>query len=228
MIGTIILILIVLVVLYFLYVNNKLNFNSIAESSPSMNQSSDSLNVDPQTKQLSVKFNSPKIKSIRVLHGENSISKVFVAEKPLSYNEIIEEGNRSIGTNSVFMGVLSEPSPTATMAAATAGSSSATANRVTPNFDIKQFKNMFIIFKNIDSSKIKESLNMVRYEADGMVYCLIDATTSTVPDLREASYPIIVYTANVNVQLKLKEWNYTQLNEAGTLFLKNEKSFRLQ
>jgi hypothetical protein len=225
MIGTIILILIVLVVLYFLYVNNKLNFNSIAESSPSMNQSSDSLNVDPQTKQLSVKFNSPKIKSIRVLHGENSISKVFVADKPLGYNEIIEEGNRSIGTNSVFIGVLSEPSPTTTMAA---GSSSATANRVTPNFDIKQFKNMFIVFKNIDSSKIKESLNMVRYEADGMVYCLIDAATNTVPDLREASYPIIVFTANANVQLKLKEWNYTQLNESGTLFLKNEKSFRLQ
>jgi hypothetical protein len=46
--------------------------------------------------------------------------------------------------------------------------------------------------------------------------------------LREASYPIIVFTANANVQLKLKEWNYTQLNESGTLFLKNEKSFRLQ
>ncbi|AIE47805.1 odv-e25 [Peridroma alphabaculovirus] len=217
MIGTIVLILIVIAVLYFLYSNNKLNMNSLTESSPSVAESSDSLKVEENTGQLTVKFNSPRIKSLRVLHGDNKISKIYVAERPLTYNEVVDEGNRSVGTNCVFIGTLLE----------TAQASSA-PNRMTSNFDIKQFKNMFIIFKNLDSNKIKESVNMCRFEADGMVYCLIDSTTSTVPDLRDASYPITVYSTNANVQLKLKEWDYTQINDAGTLFLKNEKSFRLQ
>nr|AOL57087.1 odv-e25 [Chrysodeixis includens nucleopolyhedrovirus]AOL57228.1 odv-e25 [Chrysodeixis includens nucleopolyhedrovirus]QGW49216.1 ODV-E25 [Chrysodeixis includens nucleopolyhedrovirus]QGW49356.1 ODV-E25 [Chrysodeixis includens nucleopolyhedrovirus]QGW49496.1 ODV-E25 [Chrysodeixis includens nucleopolyhedrovirus] len=220
MIGTLVLIIIVLAVLYFLFVNNKLNMNSINESSPSLADSSNSLQADPQTGQLSVKFNSPKIKSLRVLHGENKISKIYVSERPLTYNEIIDEGNRSVGTNCVFVGTLLDTPSSATSAAA--------PTRTTTNFDVKQFKNVFIVFKNLESSKIKESTNMTRYEAEGMVYCLIDSTTTTVPDLRDVSYPIVVYTTNANVQLKLKEWDYTQLNDAGTLFLKNEKSFRLQ
>nr|UPO71208.1 orf81 [Trichoplusia ni single nucleopolyhedrovirus] len=220
MIGTLVLIIIVLAVLYFLFINNKLNMNSINESSPSLADSSNSLQTDPQTGQLSVKFNSPRIKSLRVLHGENKISKIYVSEKPLTYNEIIDEGNRSVGTNCVFVGTLLDTSSSTTNAT--------TPTRTTTNFDVKQFKNVFIVFKNLESSKIKESANMTRYEADGMVYCLIDSTTTTVPDLRDVSYPIVVYTTNANVQLKLKEWDYTQLNDAGTLFLKNEKSFRLQ
>ncbi|AUV65350.1 ODV-E25 [Alphabaculovirus myunipunctae] len=217
MIGTIVFILIVLALLYFLYTNNKLNFNSLTESSPSLNESSDSIQTNPNTGATTVKFNTPKIKSLRVLHGDNKISKIYVAERPLSYNEIIDEGNKSVGNNCVFVGTLME----------TAQASSA-PNRLTANFDVKQFKNMFIVFKNVDSNKIKESVNMSRFEADGMVYCLIDSTTTSVPDLRDASYPVTVYTTNANVQLKLKEWDFTQINDAGTLFLKNEKSFRLQ
>jgi Occlusion-derived virus envelope protein E25 len=217
MIGTIVFIIIVLAVLYFLYTTNKLNFNSLNESSPGLNDSSGSLKIDNETGATTIKFNSPKIKSLRVLHGDNKIGKIYVAERPLTYNDIIDEGNKSVGTNCVFVGTLLE----------TAQASSA-PNRVTNNFDIKQFKNMFIVFKGLDSNKIKESVNMIRYEADGMVYCLIDSTTTSVPDLRDASYPITVYTTNANVQLKLKEWDYTQINDAGTLFIKNEKSFRLQ
>nr|ANS70983.1 occlusion derived viral envelope protein 25 [Lymantria dispar multiple nucleopolyhedrovirus] len=221
MIGLVVLILIVLAVLYFLSVNNKLNLNSINESSPSMGQSSESVQTDPATGQYSVKFNSPRIKSLRILHGDNKISKVCVAERPLTYNEIMDEGNRSVGANCVFLGSISD---------AASGSGSAVANnRVTANFEIKQFKNNFIVFKNLESNKIKESNNMVRYESDGMVYCLIDATAAAaVPDLREVSYPIVVFTSGPNVQLKLKEWDYVQINDAGTLFVKNEKSFRLQ
>nr|QGX02339.1 odv-e25 [Mamestra configurata nucleopolyhedrovirus A] len=216
MIGTIVFIIIVLALLYFLYTTNKLNFNSINESSPSLGDSSDSIKPDEDTGAATIKFNSPKIKSLRVLHGDNKISKIYVAERPLTYNDIINEGNKAVGNNCVFVGTLLETAQ------------SSTANRVTGNFDIKQFKNMFIVFKNLDSNKIKESVNMTRYEADGMVYCLIDASTTSVPDLRDTSYPITVYTTNANVQLKLKEWDYTQINDAGTLFIKNEKSFRLQ
>lgn len=220
------LILIVLAVLYFLVINNKINMNSINDSSPSLAQSSESIQTDPATNQLMVKFNNPKVKSLRVLYGDNKISKIYVAERPLTYSEIIDEGNRAIGTNCVFVGTLNESSPTSNISNGTAGG--ATASRTTANFDIKQFKNMFIVFKNLDSSKIKENINMVRYESESMVYCLIDPNTTTVPDIKDASYPIIVYTTNVNVQLKLKEWDYAQINDSGTLFLKNEKSFRVQ
>ncbi|AKN80586.1 ODV-E25 [Perigonia lusca single nucleopolyhedrovirus] len=231
MIGVIVLILIVLVVLYFLSINNKLNFNSLNDSSPSLGQSSESVQINPTTGQYSVKLNSnPRIKSMRVLHGDNKISKVYVAERALTYNEVIDEGNRSLGTNCVFIGTLSDSVSVTNASAPASNTATATtsANRITPNFEIKQFKNMFIIFKNLEASKIKENINMVRYESEGMVYCLIDANTSTVPDLRDVSYPIVVYTTNTNVQLKLKEWDYAQINDSATTFIKNEKSFRLQ
>lgn len=224
MIGWIILIIIVIAVLYFLTVNNKINMNSLTESSPSIGRTSDSVQTDPQTGQFTVKFNAPKIKSLRILHGENKISKVFVAERPLTLTEIISESNRSIGTNCVFIGTVNE------IANSGAGGAAATAapNATSSSVDIKQFKNTFIIFKNLEFNKIKENVNMVRYESEGMVYCLIDANSTIVPDLREVSYPITVYTTNPTVQLKLKEWDYAQVNDSGTLFIKNEKSFRVQ
>jgi hypothetical protein len=111
MIGVVVLILVVLAVLYFLSVNNKLNLNSLNDSSPSVGQSSDSVQTDPATGQFSVKFNSPRIKSLRILHGDNRISKVCVAERPLAYTEIVDEGNRNVGTNCVFLGTLSDAPP---------------------------------------------------------------------------------------------------------------------
>lgn len=226
MIWAIVVVLMVLALLYFLNLNNKLNINSLTDSSPSLGQSSDSVQVDERTGQMSVKFNSPKIKSLRVLHGDNKISKIYVAERPLSYNEIIEEGNRSITNNCVFLGTLSDTPATASTSTGV-GNSDSTA-RLTSVFEIKQFKNTFIVFKSVDTSKIKETSNMVRYESEGMVYCLVDASATSVAELQQVSYPIVVYTTSAAAQLKLAEYNYQQVNDAGTMFIKNQKSFRIQ
>nr|WUR10758.1 ODV-E25 [Calliteara abietis nucleopolyhedrovirus] len=231
MIGAIVLILVVLAVLYFLSVNNKLNLQSLTDSSPSVTDSSDSIQQDPQTGQYSVKLNNAKIKSLRITYDNNGnkISKVFVAERPLTYGEIIDEGNRSVGTNSVFIGTLLDGQAAATSVISGAGGAgTSTSSRTTANFDIKQYKNVFIVFKNLDALKTKEGVNMVRYESDGMSYFLIDPTTTAVPDIRDVSYPVTVYTTNSAVQQKLNEWNYVQVNENGTLYIKNHKSFRIQ
>ncbi|AKC91683.1 odve25 [Lambdina fiscellaria nucleopolyhedrovirus] len=222
MIGTIILILVVLAVVYFLSVNNKLNLNSLTDSSPSVNDSSDSVHVDDRTGQYSVKLSAPKLKSIRVLHDTNKLSKVYIAERPLSYSEIIDEGNRSVGANCVFLGTISDNVNVSN------GNGASTSSRVTANFDIKQHKNLFIVFKNLENNKIKENVNMVRYESEGMVYALIDSNASSVPELRDVSYPIAVYTTNSAVQLKLIEWSYRQVNDSGTFFIKNETSFKVE
>ncbi|AIU41317.1 odv-e25 [Sucra jujuba nucleopolyhedrovirus] len=223
MIGVIVLILIILAVLYFLAVNNKLNSPSLTDSSPSMNDSSESVQIDPQTGQYQVKLNNARIKSMRVNYdagnGSSKISKVFVAERPLTYNEIVEEGNRAIGNNCVFVGTILENTATGT---------AATATRTTTNFDVKQFKNIFIIFKNLEATKIKETVNMVRYESEGMSYFFIDPSTTSVPEIRDVSYPVTVYTTSPTVQQKLVEWGYIQINDAGSLFLKNHRSFRIQ
>lgn len=226
MIGTIVLVLVVLAVLYFLWVNNKLNLDSVNESSPQLTQSSDSVQVQEDGR-MNVRFNQPKMKNLRVSYGENSIAKVVIAEKPMTYNEIIDMGNKSVSGNSVFIGVLNDP----TSAALTNNSvptTSTASTKNTANFTIKQFKNLFIIFKGVDATELKVSANMARYESEGMVYCLLDANSTTVPDVRDVSYPIMIVTNNQNIQLKLKEWGYTQINDAGTVFVKNEKSFRLQ
>ncbi|AWW14439.1 odv-e25 [Hyposidra talaca nucleopolyhedrovirus] len=223
MIGVIVLILIVLVVLYFLSVNNKINSPWLTDSSPSINDSSDSVQIDQQTGAYSVKLNNPRIKSLRINYDSNGgskISKVFVAERPLTYNEVIDEGNRFVGTNCLFVGTLAEN--------ALVGSTAANATRATTNFDVKQFKNIFIVFKNLETTKTKETINMVRYESDGMSYFFIDPLTAAVPEIRDISYPVIVFTTNAAVQQKLNEWNYIQVNDAGTLFLKNHRSFRIQ
>lgn len=220
MIGTIVFLLLVLAVLYYLWSNDKLNANSMNQSSPSFTQTSDSIQPNETTGQYNVKFNSPKVKSLRIAYNDNSIAKISVSENPLAYSDVIDLGNRTVGTNTVFLGVLSDT---------TAPSGSQTnVNRATANFTIKQFKNLFIVFKGVEHSEIKVTANMARYEAEGMVFCLIDSSSNSAPDLRDVSYPIIVLSNNANVQLKLKEWNYTQINDAGTVFLKNEKSFRLQ
>ncbi|AGE89935.1 occlusion-derived virus envelope protein ODV-E25 [Spodoptera littoralis nucleopolyhedrovirus] len=226
MIGTIVFILVVLAVLYFLWANDKLNTNSINQSSPSLNQSSESVQQN-EAGQYNVKFNSPKIKSLRVLYGDNGIGKITVGEGQLSYADVIDLGNRTVGSNTVFLGVLNDASSAATATSSTSASPQI-QTRNTANFNIKQFKNLFIVFKGIEHSEIKVTSNMARYEAEGMVYCLIDSSSSSAPDLRDVSYPIMVLTNNANVQLKLKEWNYTQINDSGTVFIKNEKSFRLQ
>ncbi|AAR28864.1 odv-e25 [Leucania separata nucleopolyhedrovirus] len=219
MIGTIIVLLIIIAVLYYLYSNDRLNADSINQSSPSINQSSDSITKDED--KYTVKFNAPKVKSLRVSYGENSIGKITISDTPLSYPEIIDLGNKMVGGNTVFVGVINE-----TISLGSTGNSA--NNRVTSNFTIKQFKNLFIVFKGVEHSEIKVTANMARYESEGMVFCLIDSSSNAAPDLRDVSYPITVVTNNANVQLKLKEWGYNQVNDAGTVFIKNEKSFRLQ
>ncbi|ABI35756.1 Odv-e25 [Ectropis obliqua nucleopolyhedrovirus] len=226
MIGVIVLILIVLAVLYFLSVNNKLNSASLTDSSPSVADSSDSVQMDPQTGQYSVKLNNPKIKSLRVSYDSNGnkITKLYVAERPLSYNDVIDEGNRSVGANCVFLGTLLDNTAPGTSGA----SATNVVTRTTANFDVKQYKNIFIVFKNLDSQKTKENGGVCRYECEGMTYLLIDSSITSVPEIRDISYPVTVYTTNTLVQQKLIEYNYVQINDGGTLFLKNHKSFRLQ
>jgi hypothetical protein len=231
-IGIIVFVLIVLVLLYFLSVNNKLNSPSLTDSSPSLNDSSDSMQVDTQTGQLSLKLNNARIKSLRITYdsangGGAKISKVFVAERPLTYNEIVDEGNRSVGTNCVFLGTVLDNATAGTSSSATTPSSS-TINRTTTNFDVKQYKNIFVVFKNLDVAKKSETVNTVRYENEGMSYLLIDPSATAVPELREINYPVIVYTTNAMAQQKLIELNYVQVNDNATLFIKNHRNFRVQ
>nr|UYX49712.1 odv-e25 [Darna trima granulovirus] len=213
MLGTIVLLLVIGAVLYLLWVNDKLNANSLNESSQS---SGDSVQFTPDGR-ANVRFNNAKLKNVRISHGENDFSKVCVLESPVRYDQIVEQGDR-VGANTVFVGILDS-----------AMSGVNVANKTTANFVIKKFKNLFIVFKGVDYTEIDNNNLMVRYESNNMVYALIDASNSSIPELlRDVSYPICVLTNNSSAQLVLKEWGYTQLNDSATLFVKNEKSFRIQ
>ncbi|APO13962.1 ODV-E25 [Plodia interpunctella granulovirus] len=209
MLGTIVLLLVIGAVLYLLWANDKLNANSLNESS-----GGDSIQFTPDGR-AAVRFNNSRVTNVRISHSENNISKVSVSETPVRYDQLVEQGDR-VGANTVFLGVLEN-------------SGSDTNNRSTPNFMIKKFKNLFIVFKGLEFTEMDSNNLMVRYETNNMVYALIDASNSTLPELlRDVSYPIVVLTNNSSAQLVLKEWGYTQINNSGTLFVKNEKSFRLQ
>jgi len=212
MLGTIVLLLVIGAVLYLLWANDKLNTNSLNESSGQ----SDSMQFHGDDNKLS--FDSKKAKSVRIAHGNNNFSKVIVLESPTRYDQIVERGDR-VDANTVFMGLLEAPFGGVEQ-----------LNRTTNNFVIKQFKNMFIVFKGLKHVEIDSNGLMVRFEGeDKMVYVMIDASNSTIPELlRDVHYPICVLTNNPSSQLVLKEWGYTQVNDAGTLFVKNEKSFRIQ
>ncbi|ABQ52024.1 odv-e25 [Spodoptera litura granulovirus] len=217
MLGTIVLLLVIGAVLYLLFVNDKLNANSLNDSSQrSTDSSGDSIQFN-ENGQASVRMGPNRSKNVRIAHGDNSVSKITVTEKPIQYNNIIENGDK-LGANTVYLGVLEGPIE---------GIKS--DNRYTSNFIIRKFKNMFIVFKGVDFTEIDNNSVMVRYEANKMVYALLDATNSTLPDmLRDVSYPIVILTNNSSAQLILKEWGYNQVNDSATLFVKNEKSFRLQ
>lgn len=215
MLGTIVLLLVIGTVLYLLYINEKLNANSLNESSGQSGDSMDSLNVNPDGK--SVTLNASKVKQVRLTHGDNNFSKIAVTESPVQYDQIVDHGDK-LGANTVFLGVLES-----------ALNGLNVANRQTNNCTVRKFKNMFVVFKGVEFSEIDSTTVMVRYEANNLVYALVDATNATIPDLlRDVSYPIVVLTNNSSAQLVLKEWGYTQINNAGTLFAKNEKSFRIQ
>ncbi|AQQ80360.1 ODV-E25 [Betabaculovirus altermyunipunctae] len=216
MLGTIVLLLVIGAVLYLLYVNDKLNANSLNESS---NQSTvsmnDSLNLTDDKANVRI-GGQPRVKTMRVAHGDTSISKVTVAENPLDFAGIIDNGNKA-GANTVFLGILQNGLD---------GNANA-ASRQTSNFNVRQFKNMFIVFKGVEFSEIDATNFMLRFESNKMVYALVDASNSTLPELlRDVSYPIVVLVNNSSAQLILKEWGYTQINDSATLFVRNEKSFR--
>ncbi|ABC61206.1 ODV-E25 [Choristoneura occidentalis granulovirus] len=212
MLGTIVLLLVIGAVLYLLWVNDKLNTNSLNDSS---GQSGDSIQFTPEGR-ANVRFNNTKVKNVRIAHGDNEISKVSVAEAPIRYEQIVDQGE-GLGHNTVFMGVLNAPLNGINV-----------EHRATNNVTIKKFKNLFIVFKGIQFSEIDSNNLMVRYEANKMVYALIDASNSTIPELlRDVNYPICVLSNNSSAQLVLKEWGYTQINDNATLFVKNEKSFRI-
>ncbi|AMF83825.1 odv-e25 [Cnaphalocrocis medinalis granulovirus] len=214
MFGSIILLLIVGAVLYLLWVNNKLNANSLNES---FGQSSDSVQFDPDGR-ANVRFGSVgnvKTKNIRIAYGHNDQCKLTIFETPVSHDQIIEIGDRA-GANDILLGM-------------TTSNIIVDTERISNNITIKKFKNLFIVFKSVNYTEIDNNNLMVRYEADNMVYALIDASNSTLPELlKDVSYPICVIINNSSAQLVLKEWGYTQLNDSGTVFIKNETSFRIR
>ncbi|AAM70281.1 occlusion derived virus envelope protein 25 [Phthorimaea operculella granulovirus] len=212
--GTIVLLLVIGAVLYLLWANDKLNTNSINESSGQSGGDSIQFTNDGRG---NLRINNARVKNLRIAHSDNAFSKVSVTEQPITYDQIVDQGDR-IGANTVFLGIIDAPLSGPPM-----------PTRTSANVVVKQFKNMFIIFKGVDYSEIDNNTLMVRYESNKMVYALVDASNSTLPELlRDVSYPICVLTNNSSAQLVLKEWGYTQVNDASTLFVKNEKSFRLQ
>lgn len=217
MLGTIVLLLVIGAVLYLLWANDKLNANSLTDSSEQSTTSmNESLNLRDEKGNVRVGV-QPKVKNLRIAHGDgNSISKVTVAENAMDFGSIIEHGNKTTA-NTVFLGLLSNvlEGPEATA-------------RQTTNFNVRHFKNMFIVFKGVDFNEIDSTNYMVRFESNKMVYALVDASNSSLPELlRDVSYPIVVLINNSSAQLVMKEWGYTQVNDSATLFVRNEKSFRL-
>ncbi|AAF05213.1 ORF99 [Xestia c-nigrum granulovirus] len=219
MLGTIVLLLVIGAVLYLLYINDKLNANSLTDSSDqSTNSMNDSLNLRDEKANVRI-GGHPKVKNMRVSYGDTSIGKVTVTETPLDYAGIIDNGNKA-GANTVFLGILQN--------GLDGSGTDSTTSRQTSNFTVRQFKNMFIVFKGVEFSEIDSSNYMLRFESNKMVYALVDASNSTLPELlRDVSYPIVVLINNSSAQLVMKEWGYTQVNDSATLFVKNEKSFRL-
>ncbi|AGR56950.1 ODV-E25 [Choristoneura occidentalis alphabaculovirus] len=222
------LLLILLAFLFYLWYNGKLNLNSLNESSPSLNQSSDSVQVDPQTEQLNVKLNNNKLTYMRVAHGDNKVSQVYVAEKPMSMDDIEKQGTARVGANSVFIGTIYDQgvrSPNAPSA-----SNEVTVTRTTANFDVKEYKNMFIIVKGLSPGKMTKEDNMLCFTVDGLHVCLIDANAAPLSerDMRELrrSACTLVYTRNSAAQQLLLESGYTVVNAEHTAYLKNQKSYR--
>ncbi|AAP29868.1 occlusion derived envelope protein [Choristoneura fumiferana multiple nucleopolyhedrovirus] len=222
------LLLILLAFLFYLWYNGKLNLNSLNESSPSLNQSSDSVQVDPQTEQLNVKLNNNKLTYMRVAHGDNKVSQVYVAEKPMSMDDIEKQGTARVGANSVFIGTIYDQgvrSPNAPSA-----SNEVTVTRTTANFDVKEYKNMFIVVKGLSPGKMTKEDNMLCFTVDGLHVCLIDANAAPLSerDMRELrrSACTLVYTRNSAAQQLLLESGYTVVNAEHTAYLKNQKSYR--
>ncbi|QBQ01633.1 odv-e25 [Hyphantria cunea granulovirus] len=212
--GLIVLLLVIGAVLYLLFVNDKLNANSLNDSMATSNRSSgDSLNFTPDG-EARLRLNPARFKHIRLTHGDSDVSKIVVTENVINHNALIEQGD-NVAPNTVILGAL-EPL-----------NGMPVSSQQTSNFVIKNFKNMFIVFKGLSFSEIDSNNIMVRFEANKMVYALVDASNSTLPELlKDVQYPIVVLTNNSSAQLVLKEWGFTQINNAATLFVKNEKSFR--
>ncbi|BAE72349.1 ODV-E25 [Hyphantria cunea nucleopolyhedrovirus] len=220
--------LLLLAVLFYLWYSGKLNLNSLTDSSPSLAQSNDSLQADPETQQLNVKLNNNKLTYMRVAHGDNKVSQVYVAEKPMSMDDIVKQGNGRVDTNCVFIGTIYDHgvrSPNTPGA-----SNDVTVTRTTANFDVKEYKNMFIVIKGLSPTKMTKEDNMLCFAVDGLHVCLIDANAAPLSerDLRELrrSACTLVYTRNSPAQQLLLENGYTVVNAEHTAYLKNHKSYR--
>ncbi|QDL57036.1 ODV-E25 [Dione juno nucleopolyhedrovirus] len=220
--------IVLLAVLVYLWYNGKLNLNSLNESSPSLNQSSDSVQADPETEQLNVKLNNNKLTYMRVAHGDNKVGQVYVAERPMSMDDIVKQGNARVDANCIFIGTIYDQgvrSPNAPSA-----SNEAVVTRTTANFDVKEYKNMFIVIKGVVPSKMTKEDNLLCFTVDGMHVCLIDANAAplTERDMRELrrSACTLVYTRNSPAQQLLLENGYTVVNAEHTAYLKNYKSYR--
>jgi hypothetical protein len=223
-----IILIIILAVIAYLWWIGKLNMGSLNDSSPSLGQSSESIEVDEETKQLNVKLNNNKVSHVRIAHSDNKMSQVYIADKPLSFNEIVNEGKNKVGTNCVFIGTILDSGIRTPRTASTVPSTSTSSlitTKTTANFDIKEFKSMFLVLKNL-SPKLTESENSLRCEIDNLTLCMVDVNAPTMPELRDVSYPILVYTKNAIAQQKLIDWGYIPINGEQSAYLKNHKSYR--
>ncbi|ABL76023.1 ODV-E25 [Maruca vitrata nucleopolyhedrovirus] len=219
---------VILLIAFYLYWMGKLNLNSITESSPSLAQSSDSLQLDEATKQLNLKLNNGRVANLRIAHGDNKLSQVYIAEKPLSIDDIVKEGSNKVGANGIFLGTVYDYGIKSPNVAST--SSNVTMTRTTSNFDIKEFKSMFIVFKGVTPTKTVEDNGMLRFEVDNMIVCLIDPNIAPlsereVRELRKSNCTL-VYTRNTAAQQVLLENNFIIINAEQTAYLKNYKSYR--
>ncbi|ANF29699.1 odv-e25 [Catopsilia pomona nucleopolyhedrovirus] len=227
-----ILLIVVLLVVVYLWWAGKLNVQSLNESSPSFGQSSDSVQVDPETNQLNVKLNSGRVSYVRIAHNDNKFSQVYVADKPLSFNEIVDEGKNRVGTNCVFVGTVFDSGLRLPRSSTSTASTSTNVltTKTTANFDIKEYKSMFIVFKNTTPTKITDDDIMMRLEVDNLTVCLIDVNTPLsereLRDLRKLTSPVLVYTKNATAQQLLLEYGFTPINSDQSAYLKNQKSYR--
>lgn len=221
---------IILAVVVYLWWAGKLNINSITDSSPSLAQSSDSIQVDPATNQLNVKLNNNRVSYMRIAHNDNKFSQVYIADKPLSFNEIIEEGKNKVGTNCVFVGTVLDSGVRSPRSSTASTSNNVLTTKTAANFDVKEYKSMFLVFKNTTPTKLTDDEIMLRFEVENMTVCLIDANTPLsereLRDLRKTTNPILVYTKNLAAQQLLLEYGYTLINSDQSAYLKNHKSYR--
>lgn len=213
MLGTVIIVLVVAVVLYYLYINDKLNFTSLNNSESG--QSAQSSAVEAQTGTIRTRFGGPVGRQIRVAHGDNQITSIHVVDAPVSFHDAVDYGTRKVGASSVFVGRLTSDS-----------GADSRRDHVSGNLTLKRFANSFIVFKNLKFETVATNNAMHRFETEGLTLVMTEPAVITAFDaLRDPSYPLVVHAADTPLRERLESWGYRQLSD--TLYAKNINSHRV-